>query len=215
MLSAVRFVCAVSSDNWAHPRRFRTYTAPKNANTDCKIWEAVRATTATPGIFKSIDIAGIGGIKEHFIDAGTKCNNPAKVVVDEARNLFGYDRAFVVISIGAGHPGVIGLPKPDRFPNLLPLQLITALRDIATNCEEVASELEKQFNELPDTYLRFDVTHGLVSLEEWDPKNMGALTTHTKSYLAEFRVSKAVDSAVQRLCESSSPLDIIQHRPNV
>lgn len=199
-----RFVCAVPGDNWAHPRLFRTYKVPKNPSADCKIWEAARATTAAPTFFKGIEISGGGGIKERFIDAGVKCNNPAKQVVEEARNLFGDKRRLVVISIGSGHPGVIGLPKPDAFQRILPVQLMKALANIATDCEEVATELEKQYDKLPDTYLRFNVTHGAgqVSLEEW--KKISEVITHTRSYLEDLTVGKGVDLTVQSLCNSAS-----------
>lgn len=199
-----RFVCAVASENMAHVRRFRTYKTRKNVHADCKIWEAVRATTATVRIFKEIKIAGTGGIKERFIDAGVKCNNPARIVVDEARELFGKDRRIVLISIGSGHPGIIGLTTPDAFQRILSTQLINTLKRIATDCEDVAVELEKQYEDLPDTYLRFSVTHGagLVSLEEW--KKIGSMVTHTKKYLEDVHVSKALDTAVQCICTFSS-----------
>lgn len=200
-------VCAVAAGSWNSPRRFRTYRARKNPTVNCKIWEAARATTASPLLFKGIEIAGVGLTGEHFIDGGLHYNNPAKEVVDEARKVFGDDRHLgVLISIGTGHPGTLGLPKPDAFQKLLPLQLIATLENVTTDCESVASGLQQQYSNRPDIYLRFNVDHGVgrVSLEEW--KRMGAVATHTRAYLEDPIVSRSLDAAVQRLCGLSPPI---------
>ena len=42
--------------NAREPRLFRTYKASKFQSSNCKIWEASRATIAAPNFFKSIDI---------------------------------------------------------------------------------------------------------------------------------------------------------------
>lgn len=202
-----RFVCAVPGLNWKYTRRFRTYTTHRNPTTNCKIWEAARATTAAPKIFKAIEIAGTGSIKEHFIDASIKCNNPAKEVVDEARQVFGDDQHIgMLLSIGTGHPGIIGLSKPDAFQKLLPVKLLTALQDMATDCEGVASDLQKQYSNHPGIYLRFNVIHGAgqISLKEW--KMIGEIMTHTTAYLQDELISKAVDMTVNCLC------DPLQHK---
>src|ERR1700730_3645140 len=137
-------------------RRFRTYQVSENPSADCEIWEAARVTTAAPTIFKGIEIAGVGGIPERFVDAGLKCNNPSKEVRDEARQYFGGDRRVGVwLSIGTGHPGSIGLPKPDAFQKMLPLQLIDTLKNIATSCESIADELAGQYLGFPGVYFRF------------------------------------------------------------
>jgi hypothetical protein len=186
------------------PRRFRTYRASENQSADCQIWEAARATTAAPTIFKGIEIVGIGGIPERFIDAGIRCNNPSKEVREEARQHFGNDRCVGVwISIGTGHPGAIGLPEPDGFQKMLPLQLINTLKNIATSCEEVADELSSQFLSIPGIYFRFNVLHGAgqVSLEEWN--KIADVVTHTRAYLQDPAVSQLVNSVVQLLCDPS------------
>jgi len=186
------------------PRRFRTYKVSENQSADCEIWEAARATTAAPTIFKGIEIAGVGGIPERFVDAGLKYNNPSKEIRDEARQYFGDERCVGVwISIGTGHPGAIGLPKPDAFQKMLPLQLIDTLKNIATNCEEVADELASQFLGCPGVYFRFNVLHGAgqVSLEEW--KKINDVVAHTRSYLLDPVVSQSVNLVVQLLCDPS------------
>jgi len=195
------FVCAVSANNMAHPRRFRTYPVRALASANCKIWQAARATTAAPTFFKRIAIGEEGQAKEEFIDGGLGCNNPANQVLEEARNIFGNDRLVrCLVSIGTGHPGSIGLAKPDAFQKILPLKLIGVLKEIATNCEDTANGLSARFKDLENFYYRFNVAHGAegISLEEWE--KMGELTEHTKAYMADVSVSKAMDEVVDMLC---------------
>lgn len=122
---AKAFVCAMPAKNMAHPRRFRTYPVRENASLNCLIWEAARATTAAPTIFKRIGIGEEGRAKEEFIDGGIRCNNPTSQVTEEARAVFGDDSTLgCLISIGTGHPGIIGLSNPDGFQKILPTKLI-------------------------------------------------------------------------------------------
>ena len=89
-------------------------------------------------------------------------------MIEEARNIFGDARAVgCLVSIGTGHRGTIGLPKPDTFQKFLPTKLIRTLKDIATDCEITAITLDEQFGKPPDLYFRFNVTHGAedISLE--------------------------------------------------
>ena len=195
------FVCAVPANSMAYPRRFRTYPVRTLASANCRIWEAARATTAAPTFFKRIAIGEEGQAKEEFIDGGLGCNNPANQVLEEARNIFGNDRlVHCLVSIGTGHPGTIGLAKPDAFQKVLPTKLIAVLKKIATDCEDVANGLSARFKDLEKFYFRFNVAHGAegISLEEW--RKIGVLTEHTKAYMAEVSVSKAIDEIVDILC---------------
>ncbi|KAF8967329.1 hypothetical protein BDZ97DRAFT_2073670 [Flammula alnicola] len=195
------FVCAVSADNMRFITRFRTYRVDKNQSSNCKIWEAARATTAAATFFKRIELAGVGGVKKPFLDAGIKCNNPVVEVREEARQIFGDGRKLgVLVSLGTGQPGTIGLKKPDAFQKLLPTELIDTLKSVATDCEAVADALTTQFITHPSVYFRFNVTHGAgeVSLEEW--KMIGTIIAHTESYLRDAQVSAHVDSVVSHLC---------------
>src|SRR5947209_2389498 len=106
--------------NMEYPRRFRTYPVRALASANCEIWEAARATSAAPTFFKRIAISDGGGAKEEFIDGGLGCNNPVIQVLEEARDVFGNDRAVgCLVSIGTGHPGTIGLARPDSFQKFL------------------------------------------------------------------------------------------------
>lgn len=189
----------------AYPRRFRTYDVRSNSNMNCKIWQAVRATMATPTIFKSISIGEEDQIPERFIDGGLKGNNPVKEVMDESRLVFGDDRLLgVLVNLGAGYSGTIGLSTPDTFQRVLPTDLLITLKNLAVDCESTAEEVKHHWKNIPDRYFRFSVTHGTegISLEEW--KKMEDVQAHTKSYLRRSEVSDAIDSLVERLCGSTS-----------
>ena len=199
------FVCAMPARNMEYPRRFRTYPVRALASANCEIWEAARATSAAPTFFKRIAISDGGGAKEEFIDGGLGCNNPVIQVLEEARDVFGNDRAVgCLVSIGTGHPGTIGLARPDSFQKFLPTKLIDVVKKIATDCEKTANELGTRFRDHETFYYRFNVEHGAegISLEEWE--KMGELTEHTNAYLHKVAVSKAIDEIVNVLCGRKS-----------
>ena len=188
--AAKTFVCTVPATNMAHPRLFRSYTVRENASSNCKIWEAARATTAAPTFFKRMTIVDDGGAREDFLDGGLCFNNPAQLVLNEAFTCFGAaSKLGCLISIGTGHPGTIGLSQPDAFQKILPAEMIGVLKKIATNCELTAHELAARFRQLPNRYFRYSVSHGIgsISLEEW--KKVNEVQVHTKAYLAEVEVS--------------------------
>ncbi|KAL8831591.1 MAG: hypothetical protein Q9170_005232 [Blastenia crenularia] len=201
---AKTFVCAVPAANLAHPRLFRSYSVRENASTNCKIWEAARATTAAPTFFKRITIVDDGGAQEDFLDGGLGFNNPARLVLEEAMKSFGgASKLGCLVSIGTGHPGTIGLSQPDAFQRILPTEMIGVLKRNATNCEKTAHELAGRFRQSPDRYFRYNVSHGVgsISLEEW--KKMNEVQVHTKAYMEEVDVSSSIDKVVKGLCRAN------------
>ena len=201
MRRAKAFVCAMPAKNMAHPRCFRTYQVRENPSPNCFIWEASRATTAAPIIFKRISIAEKGRAKEEFIDGGIRCNNPVNQVIEEAQRLFGDDSTMrCLINIGTGHPGIIGLSEPDSFQKVLPTKMIGVLKRVATDCESIAEDVAKRFKNHADYFFRYSVTHGVgsISLEEW--KSIAEIETHTNAYLQQVQISSSIDKVVNILC---------------
>ena len=199
--------------NAAAPAQFRTYRVRDNQESDCFIWEAARATTAAPTIFRSMRIFGPGGIPEEFTDGGLKWNNPVRVVIEEGSRVFGDERRVAcVVSIGTGHPSAIGLRDADWYQALLPKNVIDLLKDLATDCEDKASDCEKQYDRLPGLYYRFNVQHGLenVSLEKY--KMLSEVTTHTKTYLQEPLVERKLNQLVDVLRTRSANATAAQLR---
>ena len=199
---AKAFVCAMPAKNMAHPRRFRTYQVRENSGTNCFTWEACRAITAAPTFFKRISIGEEGRAKEEFIDGGIRCNNPINQVIEEAQVLFDNDITLgCLISIGTGHPGIIGLSKPDSFQKILPTEMIGVLKSVATDCESAAEDVAKRFIDHKDFFFRYNVTHGAgsISLEEW--KSMADVETHTKAYLEQLEISSSINRVVSILAQ--------------
>ncbi|KAK0446048.1 acyl transferase/acyl hydrolase/lysophospholipase [Desarmillaria tabescens] len=194
------FVCAMDAHNMnaAIPVLFCTYTHHKEKRVNCAIWQAARATSAAPTFFKRIEI-GLENMKQPYIDGGMGRNNPAKVLLEEAKQVFPGRRIACLISIGTGRAQTIAIPRPGWFQRTLPLGVINALQMIATDCERTAEELARDFYDMPDVYFRFNVEHGLqgVKLAQWD--RLGEVASHTTQYLKTAAVDQKVDRAVSIL----------------
>ncbi|KAG6808207.1 hypothetical protein H0H92_005051, partial [Tricholoma furcatifolium] len=67
-------------------RVFRSYEVKANQEYNCTVVEAARATTATPGLFKSVFI-GPQGLSEEFIGAQLG-HNSIRLMLDEAELVF-------------------------------------------------------------------------------------------------------------------------------
>jgi predicted acylesterase/phospholipase RssA len=185
----------------SQPRLFRTYTVRENRSYDCPIWQAARATSAAPTFFKRIRI-GEKGLEEEFIDGGLGCNNPVKQVLEETEAIFGSGQHVAcIISIGCGQAGVVGLKSPDAFQKALPLDLITVLRQIATNCESAAEEIEKRFQNIPNVYFRFNVDQGMQGVTLADGEKLGEVTQHTMQYIQKLVVNQGINAAVDAIRE--------------
>ncbi|KAF8579258.1 FabD/lysophospholipase-like protein [Ramaria rubella] len=177
------------------PRLFRTYETPKYPTFNCTIWEAARATSAAPTFFKQIMI-GQPGSQEYYIDGGIGCNNPIKQILEEAQVIFPGRTVACVISIGTGQSQTIGIPTPNLFQRVLPLDVIQVLRSISTDCEQSAQEIAQRFQSLPNVYIRFNVEQGLqgVGLSQWE--RLHEVTTHTGQYIRNVEVNQKLDIAV-------------------
>ena len=197
-LTETSFVLAMSAlDMTAQiPRLFRTYQAPKFPAPNCTIWEAVRATSAAPTFFKRIVIHG-----EPYVDGGMGCNNPVQQVLQEAELVFPDRHVACVVSIGTGQARTIGIPKPGLFQRVLPLQVVDAMRKIATDCEASAQVAARRFERTPGVYFRFNVEQGLqeVGLEQWE--KLDKVRAHTGQYIRMADVDPRLDAAVASICD--------------
>jgi len=113
------------------PVLFRSYESLE-PHPNCCIWEAARATSAAPTFFKRIEI----GRAQPYIEGGLGRNNPSRVVLDEAKALFGTRHIGCLMSIGTGQVKTIGVRKPGFFQQIVPTDIVDALRAIANDCED-------------------------------------------------------------------------------
>ena len=193
------FVCALPAENMSRPVLFRTWTPSTSTAHSPTITEAVRATTATPPVFK---VAEFGQpIKQRYHGVDLRWNNPVEFVVEQATSLYPSQPISCVVSLGTGTRRVIGYAKPDPFQKLLPTKLVRVLRQIATDCEYQSERMARRLNQpgRPNSYFRLNVDEGLqgVSLDEWN--RQGDVATHTMQYLNKHEIDQKVDQLVSML----------------
>jgi len=167
------------------PILFRSYQSHES-HSGCKIWEAARATSAAPTFFKHIEI----GNKQYFIDGGLGCNNPSRVVLDEAEALFGTCQIGCLVSIGTGQAEIINIKKPGFLQQIIPIDVIKALKAISTDCEATHEDMLHLFANSPNTYFRLNVEQGMqgIELSEWE--KLANVEAHTMQYLRRQEVDR-------------------------
>jgi predicted acylesterase/phospholipase RssA len=173
---------------------FRSYQVPKHKTVDCKIWEAARATSATPKFFEHI-VIGEAGSSQPYVDGGMGCNNPIVQVLAEAELAFPGQYVACVISIGAGQARTVAIRTSDRH------FLVKATQGIATDCERSAQEVAQRFRDIPNFYFRFNVEQGMqsIGLAQWE--RLGEVALHTMQYVQMKEVDKGLDAVVAAVRE--------------
>ena len=187
------------------PVLFRTYPS-RETHSGCKIWEAARATSAAPTFFKFIEI----GRGQPFIDGGLGRNNPSRVMLDEANMLFKTRPIGCLVSIGNGQAEIISIPKPGFLQQVLPTDVIEALRAISTDCEAIHEDMQCLFANLSNTYFRLNVEQGMqgIGFSEWE--KLANVEAHTTQYIKRKEVNKKLALLVNAIKFSSTQLTIEQ-----
>ena len=181
------------------PEIFRSYPAAGRDSIKCEIWEAARATSAAPTFFKEVKINIEGGTTLRFVDGGLKCNNPVVVIMEEAEKVFGGDQPVgCVVSLGSGLKSAIRVKSPTGYQKILPVGLLNALGDIATDSQGTADSTARRFRKNSNLYYRFNATNiGDLSLAEWDSAD--EIVSHTRSYCSDPEISDKIDRVVETL----------------
>ena len=176
------------------PTLFGTYLS-RETHSGCKIWEAARATSAAPTFFKRIEI----GREQPFIDGGLGRNNPSRVLLDEAKVVFGARQIGCLVSIGTGQAETISIEKPGIFQQIIPKDVIDALKAIATDCEATHQTMLGLFTNMPNTYFRLNVEQGMqgIQLAEW--AKGGNVEAHTAQYMKRKEVGDMFDFLVKEI----------------
>jgi hypothetical protein len=84
------------------PSIFRSYKCHGASVSKCAIWQAGRATSAAPLLFKAMHIPTPTPGRT-FIDGGFAYNNPSELAIKEARRIWPTHQRFCVTSIGTGY----------------------------------------------------------------------------------------------------------------
>ncbi|KAJ7888011.1 hypothetical protein B0H13DRAFT_2277448 [Mycena leptocephala] len=167
---------------------------------DCTIWQAGRATSAAPTFFKQIRI-GPPGIEEAFVDGGMGQNNPIAALLLEAQVVFPDCQIACIISLGTGQPHTIKIPTPSLLKRLFPLDVIEAIKGIATDCEKQHQLSAHHFDPVPHVYFRFNVEQGMqdIQLNQWE--RLGDVAANTRQYLLSHPIQNQLSDAVKSLVE--------------
>ena len=194
----ISFVCAMNAHDLSAniPALFRTYQS-REIHSDCKIWEAARATSAAPTFFKRIEI----GRKQPFIDGGLGCNNPSRLVLDEAKSIFGSRQIGLLLSIGTGTGKTISIRKPGLFQRIVPTGLIDALQAIATDCEATHETMLELFANSPNTYFRLNVEQGMKEIKLSERDKLRKVETYTTQYMKRTEVDRKLALLVNAIRE--------------
>ncbi|KAJ7857864.1 FabD/lysophospholipase-like protein, partial [Mycena leptocephala] len=194
------FVCAMNAANMSLPVLFRTYNTTNSPAMDCTIWQAGRATSAAPTFFKQIRI-GPPGIEEAFVDGGMGQNNPIAALLLEAQVMFPDHQIACIISLGTGQPHTIKIPKPSLLKRVFPLDVIEAIKGIATDCEKEHQRFAHHFDPVSHVYFRFNVERGMqdIQLNQWE--RLGDVAANTRQYLLSHPIQNQLADAVKSLVE--------------
>ncbi|KAJ7824351.1 hypothetical protein B0H13DRAFT_2290987 [Mycena leptocephala] len=194
------FVCAMNAANMSLPVLFRTYNTTNNPAMDCTIWQAGRATSAAPTFFKQIRI-GPPGIEEAFVDGGMGQNNPIAALLLEAQVMFPDRQIACIISLGTGQPHTIKIPQPSLLKRVFPLDVIEAIKGIATDCEKEHQRFAHHFDPVSHVYFRFNVERGMqdIQLNQWE--RLGDVAANTRQYLLSHPTQNQLADAVKSLVE--------------
>ncbi|KAG9125347.1 hypothetical protein FRC07_007990 [Ceratobasidium sp. 392] len=173
-------VCAKAARAMRGVTLFRSYLSSENQAPDCTVVQAVRATTARPGLFKPAKIDH-HSVPLLFVDAGLGCNNPAAHMLDEAKLVFRADqRVGCIISVGTGQTQPASMPAYKRIGWAISNDSARALQMIATDCEETAQRLQVRFSETPNVYFRFNIEQGLQNTGITEFEKLPEVVAHTR-----------------------------------
>ncbi|KAJ7869067.1 FabD/lysophospholipase-like protein [Mycena leptocephala] len=194
------FVCTLNAANMSLPVLFRTYDTTDHPAMDCTIWQAGRATSAAPTFFKQIKI-GPPGIEEAFVDGGMGQNNPIAALLSEAKVMFPDRQIACIISLGTGQPHTINIPESSLIKHLLPLDVVEAIKGIATDCEKEHQRFAQNFDPVPHVYFRFNVEQGMqdIHLNQWE--RLGNVAANTRQYILSHPASSQLADAVKSLLD--------------
>ncbi|KAF3766651.1 hypothetical protein M406DRAFT_76171 [Cryphonectria parasitica EP155] len=179
-------VCAVEARHMNKtPTNFRDWLPTKDANYNCKIWEAARATSAAPHLFKRVTI-GEPLRQQHFVDGALGCNNPIRHVLSEAlREFMGSQEVGCILSIGTGMRLTAGFQPLKGYQRVLPKDLVQAIARMVTDCDEVADQMTEQFRNYGRMYHRFNAGYELGAIGLNECSRLGEVEAHTRAYLRQ------------------------------
>ena len=119
------------------------------------IFEALRATLATPPLFTATSIFK-DALTFEYIGADLTLSNPTRKIITEANGIFGGEtRIACILGVGSGHPGVSKVPGESNLASWNSL------------LERLATDSENKRKSLMTRWVISAYTINSVSLEDW------------------------------------------------
>jgi len=218
-------VTAMRAQNVGMSTLFRTYRVRANQEFNCEIWEAIRATTASPLLYEPI-LIGKDWSKQQFINAELGANNPIGYMIEEKQKVWLRQGNWpppdigCIVSIGSGKGKLISMPTEQKatvtstFTGLIwksesPTQarerlLYEVMVRIAKDCEKKHQQIKESYGRDEEhVYFRFNIEHGLQEIEETDYNETTAqsIRTAVRDYLEHADSSIPFEEVVDKLAE--------------
>ncbi len=181
---------------------FKSFYAKKSENYDCVIKDLARATSAAPVYFRPATLVNEAGHSYTFLDGGVAVNNPTLEACIHAKEIFGEDIDYLVVSLGTG-TNYGAKTKHIKKENILSAGLlgwghkIVSLMMYAVN-EATDYEMIYQFNKnkLQKKYHRFQpILEGEhMAMDRVSESNIEALKEYAKKII-EKRKSEIIEIA--------------------
>ncbi|KAG8761998.1 hypothetical protein FRC11_011752 [Ceratobasidium sp. 423] len=178
------------------PVMFRSYWAVAHPGPDCTIWEALYATMAHPGLFKSIEIVD-SSVRQSFVGGELGCSNPIAHVLSEAKGLHPDRHVACILSIGAGYARTIQVPDLGILQRLFHTQDVVAMKQMATDGERLADEMAKRFQDTSGVYFRLNMDQGMQNMLPGRWERRDEILAHTRAYLRKAEIHKAMEEATE------------------
>lgn len=215
-------VTSMRAQNIGHPALFRTYRVRANAEANCMIWEAIRATMASPSLFKSIYI-GPSWSKQEFINAELGANNPVSYLIREKEALYRREGHYpppdigCIVSIGCGKGEVISLIEEKQSKGVWswisgraqsdPEQKVhDVMLRLAKDCERKHQEIQSSFSrDDRRIYFRVNTQHGMQYIQEsdWGENARTAISAHVQSFRQHAEDGEVIDDVITELARLS------------
>ncbi|KAG9122699.1 hypothetical protein FRC07_000800 [Ceratobasidium sp. 392] len=177
--------------NASTPRIFRSYQGPDNQMPNCPIWQVLRASMAHPELFKSVQIGG-ASVEESLVGGDVGCSNPTPRVLAEVAKLYPDRHVASIVCIGAGHTRTIHIPKPNPLHRIMPINVLIAMKNIATDCERIAQEMSTRFHDTTNIYFRFSADQGMQDVRMTRGSNGDDEQGGTVNYSPESNIRDSV-----------------------
>ena len=126
-----------------------------------------------------------------YIGVSFGATNPVRELITEAHSLFGGDSMVAsLLSLGAGHSGVISFPPGDG------VDLDKVMHDMMGDCEQRAREIERQIGRV-GIYFRFSVEQGMQGDRLGPVAEPNQVLAQTETYIANERISERIGEFVR------------------